>query len=460
MELRESGTVVTQIDKDIPRTFGDHNTRISTTEGQEALRRVLMAHAKHNPDIGYCQSLNNIAGILLCVPQMQEHQAFTVFSSLVSLFRDWYQPGMNGLRRDMLVLEKLIASSFSGLARYAEEMGLPLGLILSRYMMPLFVEWIPADALFRVYDGMCFFLWHEGRNAFGVVVGVIMVMIRATLSSLMSSDNMQSFKEKIEDCFSTMVNGDVLLKSAFAEMRYIGYDRIMELREEVEASLALADAQQARQEALHSLDMAALSSTQLDVLMERVVAVAGELSEGWVTREQFYEIIQETNPRLVVAKETLFQLFSDASKEGRLDFRQLVTACVALSGIDATAMLRALFTVFDSDHDGTLQADEVRGALTSVFSLMHNRQILPNELDTLCLPALNALNKSQDDELGFEEFEVVMHEMPTLMEFLRLQAANSQERWLAAAQNEDESSPSRFHMIWSVVKDKFDALAT
>jgi hypothetical protein len=37
----------------------------STAPGQAALRNVLIAYATHNPTVGYCQSMNFLAGLLL-----------------------------------------------------------------------------------------------------------------------------------------------------------------------------------------------------------------------------------------------------------------------------------------------------------------------------------------------------------------------------------------------------------
>ena len=47
------------IDQDLHRTFPGH-TYVDTTEGKAALRRVLVAYANRNRDVGYCQSMNFI----------------------------------------------------------------------------------------------------------------------------------------------------------------------------------------------------------------------------------------------------------------------------------------------------------------------------------------------------------------------------------------------------------------
>ena len=56
--------VARQIELDLPRTFPEHAV-FAAEPGRASLRRVLHAHARRNPEIGYTQSLNFIAAFLL-----------------------------------------------------------------------------------------------------------------------------------------------------------------------------------------------------------------------------------------------------------------------------------------------------------------------------------------------------------------------------------------------------------
>ena len=62
-----------QVEKDLPRTFPAHP--LLDGVGRDALRRVLLAYARYNPKVGYCQGLNFLAGLLLLL--MPEESAFT-----------------------------------------------------------------------------------------------------------------------------------------------------------------------------------------------------------------------------------------------------------------------------------------------------------------------------------------------------------------------------------------------
>ena len=68
--------------QDLPRTFPS-NEWMATAEGQAALGRVLLAFSVHRPAIGYCQSMNYIAALLLVAMEKDEENAFWVLVSLI-----------------------------------------------------------------------------------------------------------------------------------------------------------------------------------------------------------------------------------------------------------------------------------------------------------------------------------------------------------------------------------------
>ena len=69
-----------EIGKDLNRT--KTSERVNTSEGQEELRRVLLAVAYVIPDIGYCQGMNFVAGALIELAG-GEAQAFLVFMFMI-----------------------------------------------------------------------------------------------------------------------------------------------------------------------------------------------------------------------------------------------------------------------------------------------------------------------------------------------------------------------------------------
>ena len=67
--------------KDLDRTFPGHRF-FNDASTQASLERMLTAFAVRNPDIGYCQSLNFVAGMLLL--HMDEEKGFWIMDCLIN----------------------------------------------------------------------------------------------------------------------------------------------------------------------------------------------------------------------------------------------------------------------------------------------------------------------------------------------------------------------------------------
>lgn len=81
--MREAHTQhIRNVLQDVPRTF-PHNAWVASAEGQASLRRVLVAFSVHKPDVGYCQSMNYIAAMLLLCLELSEERAFWVMVALI-----------------------------------------------------------------------------------------------------------------------------------------------------------------------------------------------------------------------------------------------------------------------------------------------------------------------------------------------------------------------------------------
>lgn len=86
------------IQRDVARTFPEH-TFFADKEGsgRDALFNVLKAYALYDAELGYCQGMAFVAGLLLL--HMPEEHAFSMLVRLLEDFglRSMYLPGMDGL---------------------------------------------------------------------------------------------------------------------------------------------------------------------------------------------------------------------------------------------------------------------------------------------------------------------------------------------------------------------------
>ena len=148
-----------QIDKDLGRTFPSH-AFIATHAGQASLRRLLRAYCVgRNPRTGYCQGMNFLAALLLCVMERSEEAAFWLLLVMVErlLPSDYFTDGLTGVRVDSGILLDLMRERLPALHSHFERTGvLPmLPLVTTHWFISLFVFWLPSESLLRLWD--CFF---------------------------------------------------------------------------------------------------------------------------------------------------------------------------------------------------------------------------------------------------------------------------------------------------------------
>eukprot|EP00258_Populus_trichocarpa_P043734 XP_024459753.1 TBC1 domain family member 8B isoform X6 [Populus trichocarpa] len=142
-----------QIEKDIPRTFPGHPAL--DERGRDSLRRVLVAYARHNPSVGYCQAMNFFAGLLLLL--MPEENAFwTLVGILDDYFDGYYTEEMIESQVDQLVFEELIREKFPKLVNHLDYLGVQVAWISGPWFLSIFINMLPWESVLRVWDVLLF----------------------------------------------------------------------------------------------------------------------------------------------------------------------------------------------------------------------------------------------------------------------------------------------------------------
>ncbi|KAF9163093.1 hypothetical protein DFQ27_002364 [Actinomortierella ambigua] len=181
----------------------------------QALRRVLLAFSLHSPSIGYCQSLNYIAGMLLLF--MEEEHAFWTLSVITQNFlpEGMYDVTMEGANIDQAVLMTLIMerlphiwAKFSNGATHVEldeGAGLPtVTLVTSHWFLTMFINILPVESVLRVWD--CFF--YEGRK---ILFRMALTILKMHESEITKIDDplevfqvVQNIPKRLIDCHKLM----------------------------------------------------------------------------------------------------------------------------------------------------------------------------------------------------------------------------------------------------------------
>ncbi|CAK9295603.1 unnamed protein product [Gordionus sp. m RMFG-2023] len=155
-----------QIIKDLHRTntAGVSGSSLSE-EDRVILKRVLLAFARWNKKIGYCQGLNVIAALIIDVMEHNAENAFKVMIYLIEhiLPPRYYTNNLTGLTVDMSVFRDLLSIRFPYLASHLEKLRQnvakydvyepPLtNLFTMQWFITLFATCFPRETVLRIWD--------------------------------------------------------------------------------------------------------------------------------------------------------------------------------------------------------------------------------------------------------------------------------------------------------------------
>lgn len=267
--------IVEDIEKDLYRTFPD-NVRFKpppppagatpppTPPSQPtaepdviaSLRRVLYAFALYNPRIGYCQSLNFIAGLLLLFVETEE-QAFWLLNVITRVYLPGtHEMSLEGSKVDLGVLMVALKDSMPGVwkqiggdefeaskksrVRRGHKAGahggstndpnrLPaITFCMTAWFMSCFIGTLPIETALRVWD---VFFYEGSRTLFRIALTIFKLgerEIKAVQDPMEMFGVVQSFPRRMIDC-------NMLMETCYKRRNGIGHlsqESVEERREE------------------------------------------------------------------------------------------------------------------------------------------------------------------------------------------------------------------------------------
>ncbi|KAL8736385.1 MAG: hypothetical protein Q9181_002437 [Wetmoreana brouardii] len=173
-----SSTDNESIERDLHRTFPDNihfkpdepDTRDSETALLASLRRVLRAFAVYRPQIGYCQSLNFLAGLLLLF--LPEEKTFWMLHIITTdHLPGTHELSLEGANVDlwvlMFALKESSPSIWAKVGVGGEDVGNmhaarlpPISLCTTSWFMSMFIGTLPIESVLRVWD----VIFYEGSK--------------------------------------------------------------------------------------------------------------------------------------------------------------------------------------------------------------------------------------------------------------------------------------------------------
>ncbi|ESO02368.1 hypothetical protein HELRODRAFT_150360, partial [Helobdella robusta] len=158
-----------QIVKDLHRTGCSGFSGQDNDEDRAVLKRVLLAYARWNKNVGYCQGFNVLAALILDVVDRQEDSALKVMIYLIDkvLPESYFANNLRSLSVDMAVFRDLLRTHLSLLSRHLDKLQSqaakdhfsngayepPLTNVFTmQWFLTMFATCLPKQTVLRVWD--------------------------------------------------------------------------------------------------------------------------------------------------------------------------------------------------------------------------------------------------------------------------------------------------------------------
>jgi hypothetical protein len=176
--------------------------------GQASLRRVLRAYSLYDPDVGYCQGMNFIAGMFITF--VSEEEAFWLLVYVMNAkpcrMRGLFGVGMSEAHQVLYVAERLIAHFNPKLSKHFDKENIHVTMFVTQWLLTMYTSSFPFHIVTRVWD--CFIL--EGWKVTYRVMLAVLDKATPDLLKLGFEDILNYFK-----LLPFQINVNALFVSAF-----------------------------------------------------------------------------------------------------------------------------------------------------------------------------------------------------------------------------------------------------
>ncbi|KAF4670039.1 hypothetical protein FOL47_002270 [Perkinsus chesapeaki] len=196
---------------DVPRTFPRDQAARTGSQLSEAhlksLYRILVAYANLNPDVGYCQGMNFVAGLLLLVAcpdtntppsSVEEEEVFWVFVCLMEYdgLAGFYRENFPLLGRYTHAFDELLARELPDLRDHFMDEGVQPTLYIHQWYLSIFINCLPLHTVLVLWDVIV-------SDGLPVILSISIALLKVLRPALMQMEF-----EDIVRFFKTMKTGD------------------------------------------------------------------------------------------------------------------------------------------------------------------------------------------------------------------------------------------------------------
>ncbi|XP_076602688.1 TBC1 domain family member 4 isoform X4 [Chaetodon auriga] len=177
---------------DLGRTFPTHQYfSAQLGAGQLSLYNLLKAYSLLDTEVGYCQGISFVAGVLLL--HMSEEQAFDMLKFLMYDLgiRQQYRPDMVSLQIQMYQLSRLLHDYHRELYNHFEEHEICPSLYAAPWFLTLFASQFPLSFVSRIFD----FVFVQGT---GVIFKVALCLLSSHEGEIVECDSFESIVDYLK----------------------------------------------------------------------------------------------------------------------------------------------------------------------------------------------------------------------------------------------------------------------
>ncbi|XP_014122869.1 TBC1 domain family member 4 isoform X3 [Zonotrichia leucophrys gambelii] len=183
---------------DLGRTFPTHpyfSTHLGA--GQLSLFNLLKAYSLLDKEVGYCQGISFVAGVLLL--HMSEEQAFEMLKFLMYDlgFRKQYRPDMMSLQIQMYQLSRLLHDYHRDLYNHLEENEISPSLYAAPWFLTLFASQFSLGFVARVFD----IIFLQGTE---VIFKVALSLLSSQETSIMGCESFENIVDYLKTTIPDM----------------------------------------------------------------------------------------------------------------------------------------------------------------------------------------------------------------------------------------------------------------
>ena len=144
---------LTLIEKDLDRTFPTHPF-FSVPETISNLRELLINIVRLNPELGYCQGMNSVAGVFLMVSSNNVLESTVMMDIFINKYKakSLFEPGFPKVHELIEIFNKVFKARLHSLFNHFEQIELDQQLWIAKWFMTLFAYSFKLEAVQRFWD--------------------------------------------------------------------------------------------------------------------------------------------------------------------------------------------------------------------------------------------------------------------------------------------------------------------